>query len=261
VNPVLVACSHGTSDPAGQETMRWLLAAARRAVPAFPVVPATVDVETELLLPDVLRRLDRPAVVVPLLLSPGHHVHHDIARAVADRADRVAAAPLGPARELTDIGVRRLRGRPVPDPATSSCSAPPHRATRAPWPQSTTPRDVLLNDGESPSQSATSGGPGSRCARSSRPSGARVTSRGVELPAGSGPLPDRAGPGRSRPGHPVAAAAVTGPGTGRADRPTFRAGRSPGLMVAGRSRLIPTVAQPCRSAQEAGRVRTILPNA
>lgn len=108
MNPVLVACSHGTSDPAGRETIRRLLAAVRRDLPAFEVRGATVDVETDILLPAVLDSLVRPAVVVPLLLSGGHHVHHDIARAVADRPDRVAAAPLGPGPELGEIGVRRL---------------------------------------------------------------------------------------------------------------------------------------------------------
>jgi len=108
VNPVLVACSHGTSDPAGQETIRRLLAAVWRALPAFEVRGAAVDVETDILLPGVLDSLIRPAVVVPLLLSGGYHVYHDIAQAVASRPDRAAAAPLGPDWELAEIGVRRL---------------------------------------------------------------------------------------------------------------------------------------------------------
>lgn len=108
MNPALVACSHGTSDPAGQETIRRLLAAVRRTLPSFHVHAAAVDVETDILLPKVLDSLARPAVVVPLLLSPGFHVHRDIAGAVAGRADRVAAPTLGPDWELAEIGVRRL---------------------------------------------------------------------------------------------------------------------------------------------------------
>lgn len=108
MNPVLVACSHGTSDPGGQETIRRLVAAVRRAVPAFEVRAAVVDVEPHRL-PQVLADLDRPAVVVPLLLSAGFHVHHDIAEAVAARPGLVAADPLGPDWELAEIGVRRLR--------------------------------------------------------------------------------------------------------------------------------------------------------
>lgn len=113
MNPALVACSHGTSDPAGQETIRRLLAAVRRSLPAFEVLPAAVDVETGILLPGVLDSLIRPAVVVPLLLSGGYHVHHDIAQAVAGRPDRATAAPLGPDWELAEIGVRRLHGAGV----------------------------------------------------------------------------------------------------------------------------------------------------
>ncbi len=107
MNPVLVACSHGTADPLGQETARRYVAGIRRALPAFEVRAAVVDVE-EHRLETVLDGLRRPAVVVPLLLSAGYHVHHDIAQAVAAAPGRVAAAPLGPDWELAETGVRRL---------------------------------------------------------------------------------------------------------------------------------------------------------
>ena len=48
-----------------------------------------------------------PAVVVPLLLAPGFHVHVDIARAVSGR-DAVAANVLGPADAITAILLDRL---------------------------------------------------------------------------------------------------------------------------------------------------------
>lgn len=107
MNPVLVACSHGTSDPAGQETIRRLIAALRSAAPAFDVRAAVVDVEDHRL-GVVLDDIARPAVVVPLLLSAGFHVHHDIADAVNARPDVVAASPLGPDAALTQIAVQRL---------------------------------------------------------------------------------------------------------------------------------------------------------
>ena len=46
-------------------------------------------------------------VVVPLLLSTGVHVGHDIAHAVADR-DTIAAGPLGPDPRLAEVMAQRL---------------------------------------------------------------------------------------------------------------------------------------------------------
>ncbi|MEH3033165.1 MAG: sirohydrochlorin chelatase, partial [Aeromicrobium erythreum] len=59
-------------------------------------------------LPDVLAAVSGPVVVVPLLLSAGFHVHHDVARAVAEHPDAVASAPLGPDWSLAEIGASRL---------------------------------------------------------------------------------------------------------------------------------------------------------
>jgi len=50
----------------------------------------------------------RPAVVVPLLLSGGYHVHVDIAGAVAAHPAAVAAAPLGPDPRLVAVLADRL---------------------------------------------------------------------------------------------------------------------------------------------------------
>lgn len=111
MNPALVLCSHGTSDPVGQEVVRRLVGAVRLAAGAVQVHDAVVDVEDHRL-PTVLAGLDRPAVVVPLLLSTGFHVRHDIARAVeagVGAGGRAVAAPaLGPDWALAELGVRRL---------------------------------------------------------------------------------------------------------------------------------------------------------
>jgi len=115
----LVGISHGTASPDGQVAVRRLIdaveasAAARSASAAAPsaVRLGHVDVQQ----PDVPATLgalpsSMPAVVVPLLLSAGYHVHVDLRReieAVADRQVRLAAA-LGPDDRLVEVLRRRL---------------------------------------------------------------------------------------------------------------------------------------------------------
>jgi len=104
-----VACSHGTRSARGATAVSRLVQAVRAAAPGFDVVDTFVDVQ-EPSLPEVVDSLaHRRAVVVPLLLSGGFHVHHDIASAVADRPGHVAARPLGPHGAIVDVMVRRLR--------------------------------------------------------------------------------------------------------------------------------------------------------
>lgn len=105
--PVLVACSHGTRSARGAAAVDALVEAVREAAPA-EVVATFVDVQ-EPSLPDVLARLGRrPAVVVPLLLSGGYHVHHDIASAVARRHRHTAARPMGPHPAIVEVLLDRL---------------------------------------------------------------------------------------------------------------------------------------------------------
>ena len=111
--PVLIACSHGTSNPEGRECidrLRQQIAALR---PGLEVLEAYVDVQ-EPALPDVVDALPdgTAAVVVPLLLSVGYHVRVDIARAVASRTGIRAAAPLGPDPRLAELLRERLQGVP-----------------------------------------------------------------------------------------------------------------------------------------------------
>ncbi|GAB3158490.1 hypothetical protein GCM10027059_03330 [Myceligenerans halotolerans] len=109
--PVLVGTSHGTDDDAGRAAVRALLDGVRAARPGLDVREAFVDVQT----PEVGEVLAGAvtdagaAVVVPLLLSTGYHVRHDIAQAVATRGDAaVAAEPLGPDLRLVDLLADRL---------------------------------------------------------------------------------------------------------------------------------------------------------
>jgi sirohydrochlorin ferrochelatase len=115
MSAVLVGTSHGTDDPAGQAAVRALLDGVRAARPELDVREAFVDVQQPEV-DDVLAGAVRDAgsaVVVPLLLSTGYHVRHDIAQAVAavnasgggapGERVAVAAEPLGPHPLLVDI--------------------------------------------------------------------------------------------------------------------------------------------------------------
>ena len=115
--PALVGISHGTSSEEGRQAVRGLRdavseAVARRHPDAPPRVRlGHVDVEQ----PDVPATLaslepGEPAVVVPLLLSAGYHVHVDLAEAIEATTDRpvVLAGALGPDDRLATLLLRRL---------------------------------------------------------------------------------------------------------------------------------------------------------
>jgi sirohydrochlorin ferrochelatase len=109
--PALVAAAHGTRSSAGRATITELRAAVATARPGLEVVEAYVDEDVQR--PGLTEVLDGagPAVVVPVLLSAGYHVHHDIARAVAGAGEEVVAArPLGPDEALVEVLARRLDG-------------------------------------------------------------------------------------------------------------------------------------------------------
>jgi sirohydrochlorin ferrochelatase len=109
MNPILIACSHGTRNAEGAAAIARLRDRIRALRPGLDVREAYVDVQ-EPSLPDVVARLPEgaPVVVVPLLLSVGYHVRVDIATAVADRPLTVAAKPLGPDVRLAQLLQRRL---------------------------------------------------------------------------------------------------------------------------------------------------------
>jgi sirohydrochlorin ferrochelatase len=115
--PALVGISHGTSSDEGRRAVRGLhdavaAAVAQRHPDASPAVRlGHVDVEQ----PDVPATLaslepGEPAVVVPLLLSAGYHVHVDLTEAVEAEAGRpvVLAGALGPDDRLAAVLMRRL---------------------------------------------------------------------------------------------------------------------------------------------------------
>jgi sirohydrochlorin ferrochelatase len=106
--PVLVGAAHGTRNPEGTATTRALLDAVRAARPELDVRECYVDV-CEPTPAQVLAELDRPAVLVPLLLSPGYHVGVDLPHAARGApVPVVVGEPLGPAEALVDVLVQRL---------------------------------------------------------------------------------------------------------------------------------------------------------
>jgi sirohydrochlorin ferrochelatase len=105
-----VACAHGTRNPTGRRLIAELALAARILRPGLTTTAAFVDVQPPTVA-DVVAELSsagRPAVVVPLLLSGGYHVHVDIAGAVASSPGAVAARPLGPDPRLAEVLLDRL---------------------------------------------------------------------------------------------------------------------------------------------------------
>ncbi|MCY1157710.1 MAG: cobalamin [Citricoccus sp.] len=112
--PALIAVSHGTADPAGQERITALARAVRTRTPA-EVLLAHVDVQSPPV-GDVVAGLPRgrAAVVVPVLLSTGYHVKVDLREAAGGLP---VAGALGPDERLVDVLTRRaldagfVRGR------------------------------------------------------------------------------------------------------------------------------------------------------
>lgn len=109
MKPALVAVSHGTRDPAGPQVIGELLRDVRRRLPGVEVITAWVELVAPVV-DQVMSQLERPAVVVPLLLSTGHHVMTDVPAAAAlSRVPVHIAAPLGPDRHLARAMAARLR--------------------------------------------------------------------------------------------------------------------------------------------------------
>ncbi|WP_349897332.1 sirohydrochlorin chelatase [Parafrigoribacterium soli] len=103
--PALVAVSHGTSSPAGQVAVAALVAAIGAARPNLAVSAGFVDVQQPDA-PSALASLGaRAAVVVPLLLSAGYHVHVDLAR---QSGGATVSKALGPDDRLAQILQARL---------------------------------------------------------------------------------------------------------------------------------------------------------
>lgn len=107
--PTLVTVAHGTRRAGGNEVARELTSTAAATL-GVAAEAAYVEL-SEPLLTDVVARLARPAVVVPLLLSTGYHVRTDLPQACAGADPRtpvVLGRPLGPDPLLAQAQVARL---------------------------------------------------------------------------------------------------------------------------------------------------------
>ncbi|WP_194762368.1 sirohydrochlorin chelatase [Microbacterium sp. UFMG61] len=105
--PVLLAVSHGTSDAEGARAIAGLVDAVAAARPDVEVRSAFVDVQQPDAA-DLLPTIDGPVVIVPLLLSRGFHVHHDLHGMAAKKADAVVSAAMGPDPRLAEVLADRL---------------------------------------------------------------------------------------------------------------------------------------------------------
>lgn len=117
-SPTLVAVAHGSRDPRALRTVTALLDRVRALRPGLRVRLGHIELNAPLLTGTLDELADRAtreggdeAVLVPLLLSRGHHVKHDLpgaAAAVRDRLRVRVAAPLGPHPLLVEALADRL---------------------------------------------------------------------------------------------------------------------------------------------------------
>ena len=108
-NPALVTVAHGTRLRAGNRVAAAITAAAGRRL-GVPAQESYVELCAPLF-STVVRSLEQPSVVVPLLLSTGFHVRHDLPEAMRRASVPVQAArPLGPHPLLAEVMCLRLRG-------------------------------------------------------------------------------------------------------------------------------------------------------
>ncbi|MFJ7955011.1 sirohydrochlorin chelatase [Streptomyces sp. NPDC096319] len=103
--PTLLAVGHGSRDPRARATLSRLLDRVRELRPGLDVRLAHIELNAPLL-DEALAEVEH-AVLVPLLLTPGHHVTHDLPAALAGTPARLAE-PLGAHPLLVEALADRL---------------------------------------------------------------------------------------------------------------------------------------------------------
>jgi sirohydrochlorin ferrochelatase len=113
--PPLVAVAHGSTDPAGAAAIRRLIRQVELLRPELQVTAAFLSNGTPTL-DDSLSALmaeGRAPIIVPLLLSSGYHVRHDIPGVVArwqGPCSQISVTPhLGPHALVIDILLERVK--------------------------------------------------------------------------------------------------------------------------------------------------------
>ncbi len=105
----LVTVAHGTRSSEGPRTIRALVRRVGHRLPDVEVVESYVEL-AEPLFDSVMATATGPSVVVPLLLSTGHHVNHDLPESAGRSPFPVTMAPpLGPHPLLAAAGAMQLR--------------------------------------------------------------------------------------------------------------------------------------------------------
>ena len=129
-SPALVGISHGTSSPDGRSAVAGLMEAVAAALPEVTTVSGYVDVQQpdvantlavldeavrdeavrdETVRGDASRDRQATAIIVPLLLSAGYHVHVDLHEAARDwTGSATLARTLGPDPRLAELQHERL---------------------------------------------------------------------------------------------------------------------------------------------------------
>jgi sirohydrochlorin ferrochelatase len=105
----LVAVAHGTRDVKGVRTIRSVVRRVAWRLPEVEVVESYVEL-AEPSFASVMATAMGPTVVVPLLLSTGHHVNHDLPESASLSGFPVTMGPpLGPHPLLAAAGAMQLR--------------------------------------------------------------------------------------------------------------------------------------------------------
>jgi sirohydrochlorin ferrochelatase len=119
LSPRLITVAHGTRHPEGNQVARTITTLAGRRLGGLPPISTYVELCAPSLT-QVMADNQVPAIVVPLLLSTGFHVRHDLPQALeGSRAPVRMARPLGPHPLLAEVICRHLvaagarRGDPV----------------------------------------------------------------------------------------------------------------------------------------------------
>jgi sirohydrochlorin ferrochelatase len=109
LKPRLVTVAHGTRHPDGPSVISSLVSRVRRRLPDVDVAESYVEL-VEPAFESVMAAAEGPSIVVPLLLSTGHHVTHDLPGSAALSPFPVTLTrPLGPDPLLAAAGARQLR--------------------------------------------------------------------------------------------------------------------------------------------------------